>query len=109
MFVWGLMQDRAARIRRQRLRMEMAGLRSHGTTDKNPARPPYEHGQELIKMGEYEDAIVYLRKALQLDADYLEAYQALGNAYNALGEPELAVEMTQRAFELKAQHHSDSL
>lgn len=109
MFMWGLRQERLAQERRRRLRLEMARAGKLATTEENPAHPLYEHGMELVNMGEFEEAIVYFRKALQINNRYVEAYQALGTAYNALGEPELAVEMTQRAFEIKVQGYGEKL
>ena len=47
------------------------------------------------------EAIPLLKRAIELDPNFAMAYAELGVAYDNLGEPGLASEQTQKAFELR--------
>ncbi len=48
-----------------------------------------------------EDAIPYLKRALELDPNFAPAYAALGSCYLNTGEDSLAIENYKKAFELR--------
>jgi tetratricopeptide (TPR) repeat protein len=58
---------------------------------KEPAIRNYLNGEKYALRGEFEKAIQYLNKAIELKPDYLDAYFLRGNAYSDSGQPELAV------------------
>lgn len=62
----------------------------------------YQRAQEHLAARRYEDAIVELRNLLEIEPDHAEAHQALGNAYNLMGEPNLALQEFQTAFTIRA-------
>ena len=52
-----------------------------------------------FRLGEYEEALVYLNKAAQLDGDPV-ILDHLGDAYRATGDAQSAREWWQKALEL---------
>jgi Tfp pilus assembly protein PilF len=49
-------------------------------------------GSEFLKQGDVRQAVMHLRKAVELDAQYSAAWKALGRALNQAGEPETALQ-----------------
>ncbi|MBE9238219.1 TIGR03032 family protein [Anabaena aphanizomenioides LEGE 00250] len=53
----------------------------------NPAaRSQFEKGKQLAKQGNIEQAIICLQTAINLQPDYIAAYNQLGNAWQILGK-----------------------
>ena len=67
----------------------------------NAAKPHYSLGKALAKKGEWEKAIYYYRKALEIDSEAAEIYQSLGDALVKNGELDEAVIVYQKAIELQ--------
>ena len=63
-----------------------------------------EEGYEIAKQGDYDTAIEYLQKAIELDPDYKTAYHKLGEIYEAKKEYEAAIENLEKAFEKDPQN-----
>ena len=61
-------------------------------------------GNACFNNKEYEKALEAYAKALELDPEYVYAYNGRGNAYKALGEYEKAVSDYDRALELDPEH-----
>ena len=61
-------------------------------------------GNACFNNKEYEKALEAYAKALELDPEYVYAYNGRGNAYQALGEYEKAVSDYDRALELDPEH-----
>ena len=61
-------------------------------------------GNACFNNKEYEKALEAYAKALELDPEYVYAYNGRGNTYKALGEYEKAVSDYDRALELDPEH-----
>ena len=55
------------------------------------ARANFEHGFHLQKVGDIEDAVRYLKKAIELDPSYEEPPFFLGDLLMKLGQTEEAI------------------
>jgi tetratricopeptide (TPR) repeat protein len=64
------------------------------------ARTLYLLGQLYVSRREEAKAIPYLKKALQFDANLLEAHATLGKAYLRAGRPDAAVAELEKALSL---------
>jgi len=60
----------------------------------------YKNGTTLVIDGEYEEAIVELSKAIELDPEYADAYYNRGLAYNRSGEVAKAISDYEKCIEL---------
>lgn len=59
------------------------------------ARPHHNLGRVLVLKGNTDDGIVSFRKAIELDPEYVLAYNGIGIALTKKGDPALAVEYLQ--------------
>ena len=57
-------------------------------------------GTELMRKGDYKEAIVILKKAIDLNPDFPEAYYNVGISYEQLGKHKDAIEMFKKTIEL---------
>lgn len=57
-------------------------------------------GAELMRKGDYREAIVILKKAIDLNPDFSEAYYNVGISYEQLGKHKDAIEMFKKTIEL---------
>ena len=62
-------------------------LATMGQTKKS--EPLFEQAVEKGAVGQYEEAIALLQKAIKIDPTYTEAYLLLGNQYVQLGNEQL--------------------
>jgi tetratricopeptide (TPR) repeat protein len=69
-----------------------AGLRS--------ARAEFERGTAAARAGRMSDAIIGLRRAIELKPDYAEAHYNLGAACREIGDPDAALAAYRRTAEL---------
>ncbi len=60
----------------------------------------YKNGTVLVIDGEYEEAIVELNKAIELDPEYADAYYYRGLAYDKSGEVAKAISDYEKCIEL---------
>ena len=60
----------------------------------------HKNGLALIMDGEYEEAIVELNKAIELDPEYADAYYNRGIAYDKSGEVAKAISDYEKCIEL---------
>lgn len=65
------------------------------------AKSSFKAGKKFVKAGEYNSAIPQLDKAIELDPNYGEAYQARAESYEALGEVQKAIDDYDRALALE--------
>lgn len=61
-----------------------------------------ESGQDLLRRGQHEEALQCFRKAIELDPDYINAWNLLGYTYLKLGRIEDANKCEVRSKELKS-------
>lgn len=64
------------------------------------ARGEFERGTAAARAGRMADAILGLRRAIELKPDYPEAHYNLGAAYREIGDPDSALAAFRRAAEL---------
>ncbi len=60
----------------------------------------YSLGNEFLKIGDPDAAIVHLRQAVQLDAEYSAAWKALGKALAGTGNHAEAVDVLAQGIEV---------
>ncbi len=60
-----------------------------------------ERGRDLAKQGEYEPAIADYEKALEIEPDYAEAHNSLGNALVHRGQADDGIGHYRKALEIK--------
>ncbi|MFC2056779.1 tetratricopeptide repeat protein [Chloroflexota bacterium] len=60
----------------------------------------YKNGASLVIDGEYEEAIVELSKAIELDPEFADAYYNRGLAYDFSGEATKAISDYEKCIEL---------
>jgi serine/threonine protein kinase/Flp pilus assembly protein TadD len=70
------------------------------TTSSPEALKYYSEGVEHIRQTEYDQAIVSLERAAEIDPEFAMAYESIATAYNNLGYSSLAREYLEKAFEL---------
>ena len=71
------------------------------TTGSLEALKAFSQGTQMFGAGDWPAAVPFLRRAIELDADFAVAHARLGVAYANLGEFELGVEHRRRAFVLR--------
>jgi Flp pilus assembly protein TadD len=76
----------------------LAAVRRLNMHDEENAYVFYLQGQALRAMERYEDAIVPLRKAAELEPDNIHTYLALGWCYKRIGWLDFAIEALEEAF-----------
>ena len=57
----------------------------------NEARLEYNKGIDSYKLGQYKEAILYFKRAIEISPDYIDAYYNLGNLYEYLNQNDLAL------------------
>ena len=73
------------------------------------ARDWFNKGYDADENEEYDKAISFYEKAIELKPDYANAYIGLGNAYNDQGKPELRLSNYKKAARLGHQGAQDWL
>jgi len=75
---------------------------SQATTPSLEAFKNYTMGREQGIRGDFLGAIPFLKRAIELDPNFATAYAALGTMYYDVGQRDLTVEFTRKAFALRA-------
>jgi serine/threonine protein kinase/Flp pilus assembly protein TadD len=70
------------------------------TTSSPEALRDFTEGVEYIRQNEYDQAIVALERATEIDPEFAMAYESIGTAYNNMGYSSVARDYFRRAFEL---------
>jgi len=60
----------------------------------------YSLGNELLKIGDVDNAVAHLRQALHFDAEYSAAWKILGKALASSGNHEEAVNVLEQGIEV---------
>jgi serine/threonine protein kinase/tetratricopeptide (TPR) repeat protein len=71
------------------------------TTSSLDALKAYSMGRELALGNKDREAMPFLKRAVELDPDFAQAYDKLAGAYSNAGQQELAIEAYQKAFDLR--------
>lgn len=71
------------------------------TTSSLDALKSYSIGRELALGNKDREAMPFLKRALELDPDFAQAYDKLAGSYSNTGQQELAIETFQKAFDLR--------
>src|SRR5258708_24200989 len=58
-------------------------------------------GRELALGNKDREAMPFLKRAVELDPDFAQAYDKLAGSYSNTGQQELAIEAFQKAFDLR--------
>lgn len=74
---------------------------AEATTTSLEALQAFSTAQSLRQQKGNTEALPYIQRAVQLDPNFAQAYAILGGMYANLGEPTLARENLERAFELR--------
>lgn len=69
-------------------------------SDNPEAALAYSNGTTLMYAGRYEEAEPYFRKAIQLDPEFIDAYDHLGLTLRHLGRPEEAIVILKQSISL---------
>jgi len=99
--------DGAASDLRQKLGESLASVQKfatplqQATTSSLEALKAFSQGQAAHTKLDDENAIPYLKQAIELDPNFAMAYATLGVAYSNLSKPGLATDNLQKAFDLK--------
>jgi serine/threonine protein kinase/tetratricopeptide (TPR) repeat protein len=71
------------------------------TTSSLGALKAYSEATKIVNEKGEEEALPFLKQAVELDPNFAEAYLDLGTAYGNMGQENLAQENYKRAYELK--------
>jgi len=74
-------------------------LESMGKSEPNNVRVLYNLGIAYSELGQFDEAIIRLKRAVQLDPKHAHAWTGIGVAYQRMGRRELALEPAQKAVE----------
>ncbi|MBR6292892.1 MAG: PD40 domain-containing protein [Bacteroidales bacterium] len=88
-------------MRRAILLLLLLPLAAVGQTPKS--EPLFERAVEKSVVGQYEEAIKLLHKAIDVDPTYAEAYLLLGNQHLMLTQYDKALECYQKAYDLTSE------
>ncbi len=95
---------RAASEMRRRLGESLSTVQKYNTPLEQATTPSLEALQAYSlggKSGDFPAAIPFLQRAIQLDPDFANAYDQLGEAYQSIGETVRGAENIRKAFELR--------
>jgi len=67
---------------------------------KEEAKAYRDEGYRLQALGDYERALVYYQKAVQMDPDFVEVYNDIGVVQEALGNDDRALTMYEKVLEM---------
>src|SRR5579863_1375597 len=79
---------------------------AEATTPSLEALQAYSVARKLLRRTGSGASLPYLQRAIELDPNFAQAYAAMGNTYNSLGEVDRAKDYITKAFELR-QHASE--
>jgi tetratricopeptide (TPR) repeat protein len=71
------------------------------TTSSLDALKTYSMGRELALGNKDREAMPFLKRAVELDPNFAQAYDKLAGSYSNAGQQELAIEAFQKAFDLR--------
>ena len=71
------------------------------TTSSLDALKAYSMGRELALGNKDREAMPFLKRAIELDPNFAQAYAKLAGSYSNTGQQELAIEAFQKAFDLR--------
>lgn len=71
------------------------------TTSSLDALKAYSMGRELALGNKDREAMPFLKRAVERDPNFAQAYDKLAGAYSNTGQQELAIEAFQKAFDLR--------
>jgi len=71
------------------------------TTSSLDALKAYSMGRELALGNKDREAMPFLKRAVELDPNFAQAYDKLAGSYSNTGQQELAIEAFQKAFDLR--------
>ncbi|HYR77437.1 MAG TPA: protein kinase [Pyrinomonadaceae bacterium] len=98
---------KAATRLRERMGESLASIQKfdapieQATTSSLDALKAYSMGRELTLGNKDREAMPFLRRAVELDPNFAQAYDRLGGSYSNTGQQELAIEAFQKAFDLR--------
>jgi tetratricopeptide (TPR) repeat protein len=95
---------KAASEMRRRLGESLSTVQKYNTPLEQATTPSLEALQAYSlggKSGDFPTAIPFLQRAIQLDPDFADAYDQLGEAYQSIGETVRGAENIRKAFELR--------
>jgi tetratricopeptide (TPR) repeat protein len=98
---------KAATRLRERMGESLASIQKfdapieQATTSSLDALKAYSMGRELTLENKDRDAMPFLKRAVELDPNFAQAYDRLGGSYSNTGQQELAIEAFQKAFDLR--------
>src|SRR6266705_3030297 len=95
---------KAASEMRRKLGESLSTLQKYNTPLEQATTPSLEALQAYTlggKSGDFPTAIPFLQRAIQLDPDFVLAYDQLGGAYQSIGETAMGAESMRKAFELR--------
>jgi tetratricopeptide (TPR) repeat protein len=79
---------------------QIAHWRKMSTDDPENDLAHYRLGQELMKAGQYEEAVQSFRRTLQLSPEFSRVFQMLGSALIELGRRDEAISVVRQGFEI---------
>ncbi|MBD3264253.1 MAG: tetratricopeptide repeat protein [Candidatus Omnitrophica bacterium] len=74
------------------------------TIGEEQARAYREEGYRLQSLGDFQTALSYYQKAVQIDPHFYEAYNDLGVVYETLGNDEEALNMYKKALDINPEY-----
>ena len=95
---------KAASEMRTKLGESLSTVKKYNTPLDQATTPSLEALQAYTlsgKSGDFPTAIPFLQRAIQLDPNFVLAYDQLGGAYQSIGETAMGAESMRKAFELR--------
>ena len=78
-------------------------------SDKEKACQYFEKAQELIGQKQFQNAVDFCEKALELDAEFLDVYYTLGSIYKKVNRSALAVDAYKKYLSLKQKKNREKI
>jgi len=83
---------------------QAAGGGDDDSSSSNGNNPDFDRGQQSFSNADWQEAIVYFKKAVAADPKNADAYNLMGYSYRRMGEADPAFEAYAKALDINPKH-----